>query len=313
MNGYLSVAEAAEELGLHPNTIMRHIKDGRLQAQKAGKQYRISREAITAYLNGGMRTGDAVVVTIANQKGGVAKTTTAVNLGAALATHGNRVLLVDLDPQGACSLSLGIPSHEFQKTVYNVLTDPNATLQSVIIPTDAGFDLAPSNIDLARAELDLREKYKREETLKRKLEPVLRRYDAIIVDTPPTLGMLTINALAASDEVVIPVSTQFMSLRGLDDILKTIRDLVMYDVNPKLAVAGILPTKFDPRTVHGRQVMEYLTQFCTDRGLRLFEPVRSTVRFDEAPNEQKPFVLLNPDHEGTRAYLRLAEEVGRGE
>jgi len=246
-----------------------------------------------------------MIVATASQKGGVGKTATALNVSACL---GLRTLLVDLDPQGACSISLGIDADSLETTIYEALTE-RASIRDAILPTSYGFDLAPSNIDLAEAELALAATPGREFALKRALAPVAGEYSHIVIDTPPTLGLLTMNAFAVADSVLIPVSTQLLSLRGLATLMDTIEKIRRYSINPDLKVLGILPTKYDGRTIHARQVLEYLGNFAHENHIRLFSPVRSTVRFDEAVNEHTPYVLLYPDDEASHAYEEVASYV----
>lgn len=243
------------------------------------------------------------VITISNQKGGQAKTTSAINIAACL---GVRTLLVDLDPQGGCAVSLGHDPDNLNTTVYDCLTE-RAKASDAILPTAFGFDLLPANVDLAEAELALAATPGREFALKRALAPIVSEYHTILIDTPPTLGLLTLNAFAASDAVLIPISTQLLSLRGLSTLMDTIDKLRRYSINPELSVLGLLPTRHDSRTTHARQVLDYLGNFAIENHLRVFPPVRSTVRFDEAINERTPFVLLYPEDAATSAY----EEVAR--
>ncbi len=309
---YFSVSEAADILKVHRNTVGRYIKDGRLPGYRVGNQYRISESALTRFMEetSDLRRNDkARVIAIANQKGGVAKTTTAVNLAAALARCGARTLLIDLDPQAGCALLLGIQAHTLPKTIYNVLRDSGTSIAQVTIHTEFDFDLAPANIYLAEAELTVNAMMSREYLLRRKIEAVLSDYDIVVIDTPPTLGILTINALAAADDVLIPAAAQYMSLQGLDLLLGTVSQ-VKRNLNEDLSILGILPTMYDRRTTHAQEVVDYFETLSAQYGAPILPyPIYSTVQFQRAPNERVPMVLLNPDHEASVNYAKLAEEV----
>src|SRR3954465_511457 len=220
MDKFLTTDEVAKRLNIHQNTVIRYIHSGRLPAVKVGKAYRI-KESVVDTLLGDVEMSDdrARVISVSTQKGGVAKTTTAVNIASCIGSIGKRVLLVDLDPQGGCAVCLGIDTSSLQRTIYDVLVNPAGDITRVIMKTVFGFDLAPSNIDLAGAEVELRQALAQESVLKRRLEPVLGSYDYIIIDTPPSLGVLTVNALTASRYVLIPVATEYMALRGLRMLL----------------------------------------------------------------------------------------------
>ncbi len=310
MDTWLTTKEITARLKLHPNTVTRYIQEGKLKGVKLGKSYRVRESDLAEFVGEQRDEGKARVLVVANQKGGVAKTTTAVNLAALLGTQlGKRVLLIDLDPQAGCALCIGMDTTDLHKSIHNVLIESGTPLAEVIAKTAYGFHLAPSNIDLAAAELQLKEMMAREFVLQRKLQPILTQYDFIIIDTPPTLGMLTINALTAAHSVLIPMACQYMALRGLDTLLGTIAQ-VRSDLNPHLSLMGILATNYDNRTLHSREIFEYLTQLCKRQQLPLFDAyIKSSVRFHEAPNEQKPLVLLHPDLEGAKAYLEVAQEV----
>ncbi len=309
-DNWLTIKDITARLKLHPNTVARYVQEGKLRGVKVGKGYRVRESDLLAFVGEQKDDGEARVVVVANQKGGVAKTTTSVNLAAALGTQfGKRVLLIDLDPQAGCALCVGMDTASLRKSIYNVLVEPNTELASVVAKTGFGFHLAPSNIDLAAAELQLKEMLAREFVLQRKLTPVLSQYDYVIIDTPPVLGMLTINALSAARFVLIPMECQYMALRGLDTLLGTIEQ-VRKDLNPRLSLLGVLATKYDSRTLHSREVFEYLTQLCDRQRLPLFNTyVKASVRFQEAPNERKPLVLLHPELDGAKAYVEVAQEV----
>jgi chromosome partitioning protein len=232
--------------------------------------------------------GPAVVISMCNQKGGVGKTTSTINLGAALAEYGRRVLLVDLDPQGALSAGLGVPHHELDATVHNLMIEPRVSIDQVLIHTRVkNLDLVPSNIDLSAAEIQLVNEVGREQTLARALHPVLDRYDYVLIDCQPSLGLLTVNALACSDGVVIP--TEYERL------------------NPRLKISGILITRYDSRTVNAREVMARVLERFGDL---VFDTVISrTVRFPETSVAGEPITTWAPKSTGAQAYRSLAREV----
>jgi chromosome partitioning protein len=250
--------------------------------------------------------GPAKVVAMCNQKGGVGKTTSTINLGAALAEYGRRVLLVDMDPQGALSAGLGVPHYELEKTIHNVLVEPRVSLDDVLVSTRLKYlDLVPSNIDLSAAEIQLVNEVGREQTLGRALHPVLDRYDYVLIDCQPSLGLLTVNALACSDGVVIPTECEYFSLRGLALLTDTV-DKVRDRLNPKLEISGILLTRYDPRTVNAREVMARVVERFGDL---VFDTVISrTVRFPETSVAGEPITTWAPKSTGAIAYRALARE-----
>ncbi|GAA1480081.1 ParA family protein [Gordonia sinesedis] len=253
------------------------------------------------------RHGPATVIAVCNQKGGVGKTTSTINLGAALAEYGRRVLLVDLDPQGALSAGLGVPHHELDETVYNLLVPPHADTDDVLMRTRVeGLDLLPSNIDLSAAEIQLVSEVGREQALARALHPVLDRYDVVLIDCQPSLGLLTVNALACADTVVIPMECEYFSLRGLALLTDTI-DKVRDRLNFRLQLGGILVTMFDARTLHSREVMARVVEVFGDA---VYDTVISrTVRFPETSVAGEPITSWAPKSAGAKAYRALAREV----
>lgn len=251
--------------------------------------------------------GPAVVIAMCNQKGGVGKTTSTINLGASLAEYGRRVLLVDLDPQGALSAGLGVPHYELANTVHNLLVEPRVPIDDVLIQTRIeGLDLVPSNIDLSAAEIQLVNEVGREQTLGRALRPVLDRYDYVLIDCQPSLGLLTVNALACADGVVIPTECEFFSLRGLALLTDTV-DKVRDRLNPKLTISGILVTRFDTRTVNAREVMARVLERFGD--LVFNTVITRTVRFPETSVAGEPITSWAPKSTGAQAYRALAREV----
>ena len=251
--------------------------------------------------------GPARVVSMTNQKGGVGKTTTTINLGAALAEYGRKVLLVDFDPQGSLSVGLGLNPHEMELTVYNLLMERDVTLEEVVVPTGvAGMDLLPSNIDLSAAEVQLVHEVAREQTLQRVLAPAIAEYDVILIDCQPSLGLLTVNALTASDGVIVPLECEYFALRGVA-LLKTTIDKVRERLNPGLEIDGVLGTMFDGRTLHSREVMDRLVQAW---GERVFHTViRRTVKFSDSTVAGEPITSYASTSTGAEAYRQLAKEV----
>src|SRR5260370_24645542 len=236
--------------------------------------------------------GPARVAAVCNQKGGVGKTTTTISLGAALAEHGRRVLLVDFDPQGALSVGLGIQPHELDATVYNLLMEPGLTAHEVLFKTHVpGVDLLPSNIDLSGAEVQLVHEVAREFVLGRALQPVIPDYDVILIDCQPSLGLLTVNALASADGVIVPLECEYFALRGVALLMETI-DKVSSRLSPKLTMDGLLATMYDSRTLHTREV---LAGVVAGFGDKVFHTViNPTVRFPRASVPRQPVAIVDP-------------------
>ena len=253
------------------------------------------------------RHGPARVVAVCNQKGGVGKTTTTINLGAALAEFGRRVLLVDFDPQGALSVGLGIQPHELDATVYNLLMERGARAEDVVIKTSvADMHLLPSNIDLSGAEVQLVHEVGREFVLGGVLEPLMPEYDVVLIDCQPSLGLLTVNALACAAGVLVPLECEYFAMRGVALLTETI-DKVSRRINPKLAMEGLLATMYDSRTLHSREV---LTRVVDRFGDEVFHTVISrTVRFPDATVAGEPITSFDPASTGATAYRELAKEV----
>ena len=251
--------------------------------------------------------GPARVAAICNQKGGVGKTTTTINLGAALAEQGRRVLLVDFDPQGALSVGLGFQPHELDVTIYNLLMERNLTAPDVLFKTSVdGMDLLPSNIDLAGAEVQLVHEVGREFVLGRVLQPVLPEYDVVLIDCQPSLGLLTVNALTCADGVLVPLECEYFALRGVALLMETI-EKVRSRLSPKLAMDGLLATMYDSRTLHTREVLAGVVEGFGDK---VFHTVISrTVRFPDATVAGEPITTFDPGSNGASAYRELAKEV----
>ena len=251
--------------------------------------------------------GPARIISMVNQKGGVGKTTSTVSLGAALAGYGRRVLLVDFDPQGALSVALGYNPNEMELTVYNLLTDPQCHVGDVLVATDVpGMDLLPSNIDLSAAEIQLVSEVGREYALQRSLESVVADYDVVLIDCQPSLGLLTVNALTASTDVIIPMETEYFALRGVA-LLKDTIDKVMGRLNPNLRILGVLATMYDPRTLHSREVLETVQKAFGDQVFTTV--INRTIKFPDAAVAGEPITTFASRSAGAEAYRRLAREV----
>ncbi len=249
------------------------------------------------------------IIAVVNQKGGVGKTTTVVNLGAALAEKGKRVLLVDLDPQGSLSSSVGIEVQPDTPTMYTLLSHHDAPPHSAILSVKEHLDVIPSDIHLAAAELELVDRAGREHMLKKVLSPLRDEYDFILIDCPPNLGLLTVNALTAADEVIIPLQCEFLALRGLGTLFENIAR-VRKRLNPRLQVRGILPVMFDPRPWHTRQILEETRALFGDYVFPI--TVRRSIRFAEAAVAGMPILDYAPNHPGAQAYRELAEVLING-
>jgi chromosome partitioning protein len=246
------------------------------------------------------------IIAITNQKGGVGKTTTSVNLGACLAYIGKKVLLVDIDPQGNATSGVGIEKGDVQECIYDVLVD-DAEVKNLVKPTTVERLYAvPATISLAGAEIELVPTISREVRLKRALEKVKDEYDYIIIDCPPSLGLLTINALTASDAVIIPVQCEYYALEGLSQLLSTVR-LVQKHLNHDLAIDGVLLTMLDARTNLGIQVIEEVKKYFQDKVYRTIVP--RNIRLSEAPSHGEPIIIYDPKSRGAEVYLDLAKEV----
>ena len=249
----------------------------------------------------------ARVVSMCNQKGGVGKTTTTINLGAAMAEYGRKVLLVDFDPQGSLSVGLGLNPHEMDLSIYNLLMDKDVDLEDVVVPSGVpGMDLLPSNIDLSAAEVQLVHEVAREQTLQRVLAPAMDKYDLILIDCQPSLGLLTVNALTASDGVIVPLECEYFALRGVA-LLKTTIDKVRERLNPKLEIDGILGTMYDGRTLHSREVMERLVQAWGDKVFHTV--IRRTIKFSDSTVAGEPITTYATTSTGAASYRLLAKEV----
>ncbi|HEY4226046.1 MAG TPA: ParA family protein [Pseudolysinimonas sp.] len=254
--------------------------------------------------------GPARIIALCNQKGGVGKTTTAINLGASFAEYGRRTLVVDFDPQGALSAGLGVPTHD-AVTIYDLLLGTVKDVSSAIVPTASeNLDVIPANIDLSAAEVHLVNEVAREQILARVLRQVADRYDVILIDCQPSLGLLTVNALTAAHGVLIPLECEFFALRGVALLVETV-DKVRDRLNPAIRLDGILATMYDPRTLHSREVLERVVEAFGDDVLETV--IGRTVKFPDASVAGAPLNSFSPDHAAAEAYRTVARElIARG-
>jgi chromosome partitioning protein len=250
-----------------------------------------------------MTNSKASVIAFANQKGGVAKTTTTLNLAAAFVERGHRALCVDLDPQGNLTMSQGIDPDSLDVSMYDVLVH-GTKIREVIKRREV--DVAAASIDLAGAEIAMSTMIGRERALQKAFEPILEDYDFICIDTPPSLGLLTINALTASNKVIVPVQCEYLSMRGLIQLQNTV-SMIKENLNPDLEIEGILPTLVDSRTVHAKEAIEILEENFGDRVFA--SRIRKTIRFAEAPVKGMSVLKYDPDGKAASSYRQLAEEV----
>ena len=249
----------------------------------------------------------AQVLAMANQKGGVGKTTTTINLGAALAEAGERVLLIDMDPQGSLGVGLGIEPHAREATIYNLLMQDGTGIDEALVETSIeDLHLLPANIDLAAAELLLVQEVAREQALQRIVARLSYRYDRILIDCPPSLGLLTINGLTAANGVLVPLECEYFALRGMSLLMQTL-ERVRDRLNPELQLEGIVATMYDGRTLHAREVLQRVREAF---GPVVFETtINKTIRFAEAPVAGESILTYAPDSAGAAAYRGLAREV----
>ncbi|ARF14299.1 MULTISPECIES: ParA family protein [Sporosarcina] len=250
------------------------------------------------------------IIAIANQKGGVGKTTTSVNLSACLAHLGKKVLLIDSDPQGNATSGVGVNKGDVQDCIYNMLID-DVPVRDVILPTEIeNLEIVPATISLAGAEIELVSTISREVRMKHAIQDIKDDYDYVIIDCPPSLGLLTLNALTASDSIIIPVQCEYYALEGLSQLLSTIR-LVQKHLNEALYIDGVLLTMFDARTNLGIQVIEEVKKYFQDKVYKTIIP--RNVRLSEAPSHGKPIILYDPRSKGAEVYSELAKEVVENE
>jgi len=246
------------------------------------------------------------VIAVINQKGGVGKTTTTISLGAALAEKGMYTLLIDSDPQGALSIGLGLPAYDLEFTLHSILTDNRIPIAAVTHHVRPHLDIIPSNIDLASAELQLVGMMGREFVMRDALANIRDKYNFILIDCPPSLGLLTVNALVAADEILVPLQCEFLAMRGLDALIDVIAR-VQRRLNPNLKMLGIVPTMYNPRHIHSRQVLDKVRTAYPNKLLGV--EIKESVRFAEAPQKHSTIFEIDKNNDGAEAYRKLAEVI----
>jgi len=313
MDSLLNTKQVAARLGVDTKTVLRYLHQGKLKGSRIGRDYRIPESALSTLLTTTSSLvptfQTAVITAVVNQKGGVGKTTTVFNLGVALRRMGRRVLLVDLDPQAALSASAGISVAHLTTSIYQALLDDSMDPVPIILEAASGVDILPATIDLAAAEIELVNMTLRELVLKDVLAKIRSRYDHILIDCPPSLGLLTVNALAAADQVIIPLQCEFLATRGLTLLLRTLNK-IQARLNRNLKVAGILPTMFDGRTTHANEVLAELRANFPGQVFDVI--IKYTVRVKEAPAAGLSILDYDQNHDVSRAYMTLAMEVDHG-
>jgi chromosome partitioning protein len=273
------------------------------KASKAAKAAKKAKGAEKPVPKAPKRKGGAQVIAFANQKGGVAKTTTALNLAVAFKESGHRVLAIDMDPQGNLTMSQGVDPDKVEKSMFDVLVH-HLPLREVIVERE--IDVAVSSIDLAGAEIAMAAQIGRERSLQKAVAEIRSDYDFVCIDTPPSLGLLTVNALTAADKVIVPVQCEYLSMRGLVQLQNTLQ-MIRENLNPKVEIEGILPTMLDTRTVHAKEAVEILEE---NFGELVFQSrIRKAVKFAEAPVQGSSVLRYDPKSKAARSYRDLAEEV----
>lgn len=312
MDPLLTTQEVATRLGVDKKTVLRYLHAKKLKGSRIGRDYRIPESSLTALLDKtdiALTPRDTALITaVVNQKGGVGKTTTTFNLGVALHRMGRRVLLVDLDPQASLTVSAGISVAHLTTSVYHALLDEKIDPVTIIKSTLSNVDILPATIDLAAAEVELMSMTLRELVLKDVLVKLRPRYDHILIDCPPSLGLLTINGLAAADQVLIPLQCEFLATRGLTLLLQTLTK-IRSRLNRDLRIAGILPTMFDGRTTHANEVLTELRQNFPGQVYDIV--IKDSVRVKESPAAGLSILDYDGNNDVARAYKQLAVEVDR--